>query len=492
MTRGRLYDLDFGPHEKSVRWIEDTPPASFAEELDRRLAKVRAEGVDALLRAAALSSARSVRYDGSGRMPHGLLVLSSARSLAAITPPEGLRPLLAHVLRLIHQEIHHPGFGPFRLLDFDEVAGEGKEGTLFSFLEAARAGETDWADHRFAWLVRNLERDQVVDLLLSSGLEGATQDPHNVVGVVESVALLQGIGWEHAPVLLRPIVRRQASGLTGLAEYEECRETVARLDLLRLARRRPPGQPAFGERDPQAFLEQAGQWAEGDPKARSSQISSLLAEGVPLEDAADLVALGAALLLLQETLRPSEGQASEEDVDRRVHLATGPLGLRQLVRIGAPGQRILGLLLAGAVPPVDRVRLAPRSPDCGWWLSPASRLLEPSPTPETQEGPVPAAWAEQIRGGQANGLLPLITERLEAGGTAVQLEGALAAFAPYCRRAPGLAIKLERALAEAYRGSRTPHRWMHRWAAGLALALWPRESEVGSTDRDARAAKAPV
>ncbi len=320
MTRGRLYDLDFGPHEKSVRWIEDTPPASFAEELDRRLAKVRAEGVDALLRAAALSSARSVRYDGSGRMPHGLLVLSSARSLAAITPPEGLRPLLAHVLRLIHQEIHHPGFGPFRLLDFDEVAGEGKEGTLFSFLEAARAGETDWADHRFAWLVRNLERDQVVDLLLSSGLEGATQDPHNVVGVVESVALLQGIGWEHAPVLLRPIVRRQASGLTGLAEYEECRETVARLDLLRLARRRPPGQPAFGERDPQAFLEQAGQWAEGDPKARSSQISSLLAEGVPLEDAADLVALGAALLLLQETLRPSEGQASEEDVDRRVHL----------------------------------------------------------------------------------------------------------------------------------------------------------------------------
>jgi len=37
-----------------------------------------------------------------------------------------------------------------------------------------------------------------------------------------------------------------------------------------------------------------------------------------------------------------------------------------------------------------------------------------------------------------------------------------------------LAMKLERGLADAYRATRSPHRWLHLWASALAQTLWPR------------------
>ncbi len=489
MIRTRSNELDFGPLEKTVRWIEETSPDSFSAELERRLSKLRPDGADGLLTAAALAAARSVRFEGNGRCPHGLLVLGSARAVASALGPDRSRPALTSALRLVNAEIHDPGFGPYRLLDCAEVAGEGREGTLFSFLEAVRAGETDWADHRFAWLVRNLEKDQVVDVVLSSGLEGVTRGVHKVIGVVEVAGLLQAIGWQWAPVLLRPIVRHQASGWDGLVENEECREIIESRDLLQVARRRPPGQPSLGERDGDGFLQDAIRWAESAPRERSLQIASLLAEGVPLEDAGDLIALGSALLLLQEMLRQPDLPPGAAEMERRVHLVTGPLAMRQLVRLGTPGQRILGLLLAGSVPPACDVRFAPRSPDCGWWLAPLSHLVERGGAPA--ELPVPAAWAEMVEAGQCNGLLPLLTERLEAGGTAAELESALAVLGPRLSTVPGLAMKLERGLADAYRGSRNSHRWVHRWAAAVALALWPRGEQIGSLRSEKPAAIIP-
>jgi hypothetical protein len=477
MAKSRSFELDFGPHEKMVRILEECPEEDLPRELDRRLAKLRPEGADALLTAAALAATRSVRTEGSGRFPHGLLVLAPARSLLTEVAAEKRPAVLRVALLQVAREIRDPGFGPFRLLDSREVPAQGKEGTLFAFLEAVRAGETDWADHRFAWLVRNLEKEQVIDLLLSSGLEGVTWGAHKVIGVVEVVALLQALGWNWAPTWLRPIVRHQAGASGGRAEYDQCREWVAQYELLRRARRRPPGHPSWGERDAAGFLQQAVQWAESEPRERAALVAGHLAEGIGLEDAGDLIGLAAALLFLQETLRPAEQGRSEEETDRRIHLLTGALSMRQLVRLGTPGQRVLGLLLAGWIPPIRQVRLQSRVPDCAWWLPTAAHLLESGPAhPADGVAGAGGALHEVVLTGQANGLLPALTRHLERGGSAGEYLPLLAELAPGQPRMAALACKFERTVGEAHKTCRSPHRWLYVWAAALAFSTWPQEA----------------
>ena len=90
--------------------------------------------------------------------------------------------------------------------------------------------------------------------------------------------------------------------------------------------------------------------------------------------------------------------------------------LRRMVKIATPGQRILGVLLAGYAEALQ-LRLRPGSPDCGWWLSPASKLLEPS---SGEAKAAPAQWREALRDRSSNGLLPTLTAEM-AGGAASHL-----------------------------------------------------------------------
>jgi hypothetical protein len=487
MSGARSSDLDFGPHEKTVRWVEQTSPADFPRELARRLPKVGPGAWDGWIRAGALAAARSTRHDGAHRMPRGIPVLAAARALQQGRSPDEGRALLSYALRLVNREIHDPGFGPFRLLRCCEVPGEGREGTLFSFLEAVRAGEADWADHRFAWLVQNLEKEQVIDLLLSSGLEGVAVSAERVAGVVEAVSLLQALGWEHAPVLLRPVVRHQAAGNWNRSDYDRCRDLTEIRDLHRLARRRPPGQPALGERDAEGFLAESRDWAEAGPEDRTDRIATALAAGLPLEDAADVVSTAATLLVLQEILRRRDPNAGVEAFDRAVRVAIGVNALCRLVRLGTPGQRILGLLLAARVEPTRDLRLESRDPDAAWWLSPASRLRESlAVSSEVTGGVPPPDWAAMVASGQPNGLLPALSSWLEAGKQAGALEGMLVSLAPGLERVRGQSIRLVRTLSEAYRASRSPFRWVHLWAASVALTLWPREDEEGGLPSSGR------
>jgi hypothetical protein len=475
MARGRPNELDFGEHEKLVRWIEETSPEAFGDELDRRLNKLKPDQIPQLITAASLASARSTRYEGAGAFPHGYAVLVSIQTILAGDSGIAPKDLLRFGLRAVNREIHFPGFGPYRMMDCAEIPGDGKEGTLFSFLEAVRAGETDWADHRFAWLVRNLEKDQAIDLLLSSGLEGVTGSIQKVISVVDAAALLHGVGWDWAKILLRPVVRHQASGHSGMREYDECRDLVEKKGLLRQARRRAPGQPAWGERDPDSFLREAVAWAEAEPSRRAEGIADVLETGISLEDAGDLLTLGATLLFLQEALRDTEAARLPAQTRARVELFTGVLAMRQLLRLGTPGQRILGLLLAGWTPPLRALRLESRSPDCGWWLTPLTRLREPEPGLD----PVAdvAAWEESISSGQTNGLLPFLTNLLEGGRQAVGLEPALVRSGLGLESLGGLSLKMATGAAEAYRSGRTPYRWVFLWAGALGLAQWPRETQ---------------
>ncbi len=468
---------DLGSLEKTVRWIEETAPDRFPGEIAKKLGRAKGEKLEPFLKSAALASIRSTRVpaEGGGPLPHGWLVQPSVRSLVADleaggTPQdlEASRAAIHAALSQVNREVQTQLGGPARLPDHGPGTGA-KEEIFFAFLEEVRAGNPDGADERFCWLVSDLDKLPLTDLLLSAGLEGVTGDIHKVVAVVEAVSLLSWIGWEWAPVVLRPVVRVQASGTHSLGEYDRCLREVEGRELLRLARRRPPGQPALGERDPGAFLARALEWAEHSPEDRRTLVATLLAEGTPLEDVGETLGVGATLLFLQDSLRVLTHRWSLEEAHERMHLLTGVLACTRLVRLGTPGQRILGLLLAGYLPGIRDRRLAPRAPDSGWWLTPVQRTVDVKGSAIAP----PASWSESIVSGKATGLLPILATTLEAGHSLDLFEPELARHAPHRAVEPGLAIKLERALADAYRTTRSPHRWTHLWAAALAATLWP-------------------
>ncbi|MEZ4654423.1 MAG: hypothetical protein R3E12_12745 [Candidatus Eisenbacteria bacterium] len=171
---------------------------------------------------------------------------------------------------------------------------------------------------------------------------------------------------------------------------------------------------------------------------------------------------------LQEGLRGGSGGWTTTQADSLAAVLRSSHALRRMVKIATPGQRILGLLLAGfARPPA--VRLLPNS-RLWWWLPPAAKLIEPD-SPVENGGCLPA-WSEALERRSANGLLPALTAALtggQGGGPSARaltrraLEGGL----------PPLALIVDRTLHEAYLATRSPHRWLHLWAEALLHCAWP-------------------
>ena len=238
---------DFGALEKTVRWLEETEPAKFQAELPKKVGKARGAKLEPFLKSALLAGVRSTQVlpKPGAPLPHGWLIQPSAQSLITQLEAGGLaadqeaaRAALFVALSEVNREIRTQPGGPVKLPDHGPGTGA-KEEIFFAFLEEVRAGNPDGADERFCWLVSDLEKGPLTDLILSAGLEGVTGDVHKVVAAVEAVSMLQWIGWEWAPLILRPVVRLQASGVHALDEYDRCLQEVEGKELLRLARRRP-------------------------------------------------------------------------------------------------------------------------------------------------------------------------------------------------------------------------------------------------------------
>jgi hypothetical protein len=475
--------LDFGAHESLVRWIEQSETDGFWNQAVQRV-KARPQDEESFVLAGALASARAV---DPCRSPSWLLQLTATHaSLQEIEdrPGDGAASSESHlpIVRFLTSVRESCDRYPFRLPDL-QAPGEGaKEDLTYAFLEAVHKGDADSADTRFSALASDLARDEAGDLLFSSGLEGLTGPSDTLLGAVEAVTALQRIGWEWGPVLLRPVVRQQATPAVRSDFYDRACQEIAARQLLRRVRRRTPGVPSLGETDPAGFLDRSLEWSKGDAVSRMAQMADMLADGISLEDSGEVVSLGSTLLFVQEGLRRTPWTSGE--IEERISVVTGARAVRRLLHLGTPGQRILGLLLAGAHPGVREIRLRPEAPECGWWLSPATRWTEPGEAEGrgNGKGKGPAAgfgmdrvpaWSAALEERRTNALLPLVEEILEAGGRVGGLRTSAAGVARRQNAGSGLAIALERVLADAYDTTRAPHRWIHVWASGLSQCLWP-------------------
>lgn len=455
-----------GKIESAVRFIEESGIPTD-KEVGSALGR---HGFDRLLAAMAISAARSICAERTPTLaPWAIQAVRQLVEEAQLAPkgPE-LRELTLRLVRMIRGEIQ--ARGPYRLPDFDDPPAGTKEEATFSFLDAVRSGDIDGADQRFQWIARDLTREQATDLLLSAGLPKFTSSADTLIAPVESLAQLSWVGWEHAPLLLRPVVRMQAAAVASPEIYDQACHVVSARQLLRTAGRRAPGAIALGERDPAAFFQLATEWAEADGAGRLAVVASALATDHSVEDVADAIATGGTLLFLQEGLRGGARRWTPQEAAAGASIVRASHSLRRMVKIATPGQRILGVLLAGYAEPL-RLRLRPGSPDCGWWLSPAAKLLEPAQG-EVKEAP--AQWRDALRERSSNGLLPALTAEMPGGTAGLSAELMRSVVA---RDLSPLELIVDRTLHEGYVATRSPHRWLHLWAAALSHCAWPAGSE---------------
>ncbi|HEX2171081.1 MAG TPA: hypothetical protein VHL09_01375 [Dehalococcoidia bacterium] len=321
-----------------VEFVEDTDPEDI---LPAALAKLE-EGVSThdLLAAAAIAVSRSTELPPGhhGGPVHPLSGIHAVRCLSErLSGQVRFVPVLQNVA-LANKHVHYPGMGPYILpeqepLDASRIPGspifagiprrpEGDiseeamiEATKEAYLKAR--GFMGVAEGHFLWLLPRVSRGELLDLLMTLAIQKNQIDDHNFLFPLFTWRAVEWLGWEYAPIVLRPPVR-YTSRPPAPPDVSELKEVIAEYKLLDRPLRETSGPeetPVIG-----ALGRAIGEVAEF--KTIPSLIGRALADGLSLEGAGEALSIGAATLFL----RSLGGNPMD------VHLHTGVNQRRYLLR----------------------------------------------------------------------------------------------------------------------------------------------------------------
>ena len=225
--------------ETLVRFIEETDPDRIIGETVEKLRG----GVSAreMLRAAALAVVRSTELPAvhHGGAVHPICGLHGCYGTSQRLPGEmAFLPVVQHVA-LCNHHIQSRHMGPYIMPALEPMDGSvdspyeiykdressivhlgGKsdngsngdalEMTKTAFLNNINSHRPVAAEQLYLWLAERQSPGEVMDLLLPGFITRNYRDDHNILYPVFTARALDDIGWEWAPVLMRPIVRYQA------------------------------------------------------------------------------------------------------------------------------------------------------------------------------------------------------------------------------------------------------------------------------------------
>jgi hypothetical protein len=222
--------------EPLARFVEETPPREVVRETVRRLRGGVSERE--MMAAAALAVMRSTEmpFVHHGGPLHPVAALPAAEATMG-RMEEGLRwlPLIQDVA-LANRHIHDPASGPSIMPEIEPVGAGNAEATVEAFRRCLGRNTTSGAEHHFLWLLQNA-RGRAVEALLSVAVDNYRHDEHKLIAAVNAFRLLDRIGWQAAPVLLRGVVRYNfmpsvwakapsAEGVEALIERHRLKEGV--------------------------------------------------------------------------------------------------------------------------------------------------------------------------------------------------------------------------------------------------------------------------
>ena len=193
--------------ERLARFVEETPPD---EIVGKSLALLQAgERPERLAAAAGLAVSRSTEV---GAYHHGGPVhpVSGLHAVFGLTgrAPSALRLVpTVQAVSLANQHIHSPSMGPAAMCVLQPMHGDDAASLAKSFAHALRHHDTVDAERCLLALLGRGGPDKVIETALRTAIRQNQLDDHYFLYLVYAVRALDGMGWQWAPVLLRPVVR---------------------------------------------------------------------------------------------------------------------------------------------------------------------------------------------------------------------------------------------------------------------------------------------
>ena len=351
--------------EAVVRFVEATPPERIVEETISRLDAGAA--ADELLAASALAVSRSTELpaDHHGGPVHPVSGVHAIHHTGSWLTGDWSKMPLVHSVALANRHVHSPEMGPMIMVSLPPDSPEGsREAQLDAFRHALRTYEPMLAQRLFLGLYETHRPGEILDAMLETALRRNGMDDHYFLYTVHAMRALHCIGWQWAPVVLRPVVRYLSTNMravadlesaytpayidSNLAAYREFWRFEALIDEHRLLER--VTRLESGDDEDAAVGALGERVGDGTPFVEIPDIvAEALAGGLSLAGVAEAMSYGAALL----HLRTDYGNPFD------VHLHTGINTRRYLLGVPEVSLRnkLLGLL--------------------GWANGPEVRLCEP-------------------------------------------------------------------------------------------------------------------
>jgi hypothetical protein len=455
--------------EPLVQFIENTDPSAI---VDQTLTKLRTgTPIKTMLTASALAVTRSSDLPPGhhGGPLHPLVGLHAVHHLVDRLEGENrFLPVLQHVA-LANKHIHHPGMGPYMLLDFAPLDEGGVEATKEAFFAAVNRGEYNKADHYFLWLWDHMPPVEALDILLTVAIPKNVLDDHYFIFPAFTFRAIEWMGREYLPVLMRPAVRYVSRFpiSPGVPEIE------ALLDEYQLLTR--PLRQRTGDDETTAIGHLGEAIGQCDVFADIPvMLAQALAEGLSLEGAGEALSIGAAGLFLRSlTGNPMD-----------VHLHTSINLRRYLMRLEGLSLRnkLLVLLLWHTGPEVRstqrRLEAAPQPDPAAVAALPyrtQDELLDAISTSIYEQPPID--WATVANLGQLRAVpeakipVHLAQQYVNCGYDATAFIARLAEIVCHDNFTEMHAFKHHQAVVEEFYATREPWRWLHLVAGAQAAAI---------------------
>lgn len=460
--------------DAEVRLVEDTPPSLIVEAVIRALE--RGVEPDRLLAAAAVAVSRSTELppDHHGGPVHPVCGLHPVRELSRRLAGRAAWLPVIQSVALANKHVHSDTMGPTAMPALEPLAVSNRE----AFLDALWSRQPLAAERYLLGALDALPTGEVIDLLLDVAVPRNALDDHYFLYTIYAARALDALGWDLAPIVLRPCVRYLAGNplldtpgrgvgfddyyATNLAMYRAFPTIDALIDTHGLDR---PGRRVESGPDESAAIGRLGEaiGALDDYGPVAGMVAEAMAGGLSLAGAAEAMSYGAGLL----SLRTDSGNPFNS------HFHTGINARRWLLgRAGVGARSRLRALLS-------------------WGLGPEVRLMQgtmvwPAAATEAELASLPdrndalgAAIEQAVRAAPMLDLdaeadpnvfhLPAtarkvmaLAQRYEAlGMDGEALFTDLARLTVQDDASEMHACKLVQAAWEEYRATRPPFRWVH-------------------------------
>jgi len=346
----RLVAFDDATEER-VRFVEETPRAGIVARTMARLAA--GDDPEALVAAAALAVSRSADLpaDHHGGPVHPVAGVHAVIGMhRRLGPDARLLPVVQSVA-LANKHIHLPSMGPAAMVAFDDLKHDVAVDKVLARLEAAIAErEGRLAERALTVACDKATPGQILNSLLTVALRRNSLDDHYLLYPVYAARALDAIGWQWAPVVLRPAVRylsRHASfdafgeftkefiddGIAFFNRFGELEELIAAHGLTEERVRRTTGPDEAGAI--QALADEVGE--VGEIASLPPIVARAMGAGLSLDGTLEAMSIGGARIFLRShTANPFD-----------VHIFTGLAARRYLLSFPEIGFRHKVMALIG-------------------------------------------------------------------------------------------------------------------------------------------------